>query len=192
MAIKSVQERQDAIESHFSQIMELLGLNLKDPSLKNTPKRVAKMYVQETCSSLFREPPVITMFPNKKERGQIVLVRDISINSICEHHFVPFIGKCAIAYIPGKKIAGLSKFNRVAQYFAEKPQVQERLGDEILNHLVEKLGTKDVAVLLEAKHFCVCTRGIKDPNSNTITSHLSGVFFESIPARQEFFNLLKI
>lgn len=182
----------DLIAEKFAEIMVLLNMNIKDASLKDTPKRVAKMYVTETCSALHTEPPVITTFPNKDgQYDQILVARDITLNSMCEHHFVPFIGKCHIAYKPGKRYAGLSKFNRTAQYFASKPQVQERLGTEILEHLKNILQTEDVAVIIDCKHFCVCTRGVKDPNSSTVTSHLGGIF-KKMEVRTELFNLINL
>ncbi len=187
-----VRPRVDVIAEHFSQIMKELNLDLSDSSLKDTPKRYAKMLVHETCSSLHSEPPNFTTFENKDgQYDQILLVRDISINSLCEHHFVPFTGKCHIAYKPEKLYAGLSKFNRTAQYFASKPQVQEKLGTEILQYLQERLQTVNVAVIIDCKHFCVCTRGVKDPNSSTVTSHLGGMFRET-EARNELFNLIKL
>lgn len=191
ICILTSQDKIVAIEKNFRSIMEILGLNLKDASLKDTPRRVAKMYVEEICSALHTEPPKFTVFPNKNKLNQIVLVKKITLNSMCEHHFVPFVGTAYVAYLPKNKYAGLSKFNRVVQYFGKKPQVQEKLGDEILKHLQDKLGTEDVAVILNCQHFCVCMRGVKDPSSTTITSHLGGIFFDAA-ARQELFNMINL
>ncbi len=165
------------IEYHFRKIMLALGLDLTNDSLKNTPLRVAKMYVNEAFSGLsILNEPAITLFENKYGNKEIILEKNIPIYSYCEHHFVPIIGKAHIAYIPKKKIAGLSKLNRVAQYFSKRPQVQERLTIEIAAFLKEKLQTEDVAVIIEAEHLCVASRGVRDVGSSTITGSYHGAF----------------
>lgn len=144
----------DTIANHFSAIMRELKLDLTDPSLRDTPQRYAKMMVNEICSANFTKPPKLTTFPVGEAADQMVIVRNISIHSLCEHHFLPFIGVCHIAYFPDKKLLGLSKFNRSAQYFGNKPQVQERLTNEIAHYLKSGLQTEDVAVVITAKHLC--------------------------------------
>ena len=180
----------DAIADKFKGIMIDLGLDLKDESLKDTPRRVAKMYVNELCSGL--DPmnfPKCTTFPNDENYDQMLVEKDIVINSMCEHHFVPFMGVCHIAYIPGDRILGLSKFHRVAKHFARRPQVQERLTHQIQKKLQEILETEDVAVVIEASHLCCVIRGVEDTKSTTVTSAIGGVFKKS-KVRHEFFNFV--
>jgi GTP cyclohydrolase IA len=172
-----VSEQIRLIEHHFRKIMMVLGLDLTDDSLKNTPLRVAKMYVNESFSGLNPlNEPSITLFDNKYQYEEIILEKNIPFYSCCEHHFVPIIGKAHVAYIPHKKIAGLSKLNRAVHYFAKRPQVQERLTLEIAKFLQEKLQTEDVAVVIEAEHLCIASRGIKDTGSSTITGSYFGRF----------------
>jgi GTP cyclohydrolase I len=187
---KQKDQKQKRIAKHFAGIMEELGLDLQDDSLKDTPNRVAKMYVHEIFSGLHSAPPKITTFKNKENYDQMLVMKDVTIYSCCEHHFVPIHGKAHIAYIPKDEVIGLSKLIRVAQYFAAKPQLQERLTQEIGNFLQECLGTQDVAVVIEAAHFCCSMRGARDPNSQTITSFLGGSF-KALDVRSEFFNHLK-
>jgi GTP cyclohydrolase I len=176
----------------FSAFMERMGLDLWDPSLKETPMRVAKMFVKETCSWLFNDPPKITSFPNEWDRAYdgMVLIKDIEVKSLCEHHFQPFIGKCHIAYIPGKTIIWLSKFSRIVRYRAKRPQVQERLTMDIFNHLKEILDTEDIAVLITAEHLCMKLRGVEEHQSSTTTAKLWGEFY-NMKVREEFYNLIK-
>ena len=179
------------IEQHFKAIMETLGLDLTDDSLKGTPRRVAKMYVKEIFSGLNpANKPVYTLFDNKYQYNEMLVERDITFHSNCEHHFVPIIGKAHVAYIPGQKVVGLSKINRIVQYFAKRPQVQERLTMQIANELREVLQTENVAVLLEADHACVITRGVGDVNSSTVTSKYYGKF-EDADIRKEFLQLIR-
>lgn len=179
-------EKIERIAYHFEKIMSTLGLNLKDDSLRDTPKRVAKMYVNELFSGLNPEnAPEISLFENKYGYHKMLVEKDITLYSQCEHHFVPIIGKAHVAYIPGKKVIGLSKLNRLVQYYAHRPQVQERLTLQISEALSEILGHDDVAVLIEADHLCVAARGIKDTNSTTITAEYTGKFKNDI-IRQEF------
>lgn len=184
--------RISTISHLFGEIMKVLNLDLQDPSLKETPRRVAKMYITELCAAQFNNPPKLTTFPvDETNEDQMVIVRDIAIHSLCEHHFLPFIGTCHIAYFPNDKILGLSKFNRTAQHFGNKPQVQERLTNEIANFLKSGLGTEDVAVVITAKHLCCAIRGVHDSNSDTLTSSLGGKFREQ-SVRSEFFNLINL
>lgn len=169
--------KKDKIAYHFAEIMDALGLDLTDDSLKETPKRVAKMYVEEIFSGLDpKNKPVVKLFENKYKYNQVLLEKDITFYSSCEHHFVPIIGKAHVAYIPNDKVVGLSKLNRIVQYFATRPQVQERLTMQIGYDLQELLQTKDVAVIIEAKHLCVSMRGVKDDTSSTTTVFFGGQF----------------
>ena len=157
--------------------MDVLGLDLNDDSLKGTPNRVAKMYIDEIFSGLNpANKPKIALFENKYQYNQMLVEKNISFYSNCEHHFVPIIGKAHVAYISSGKVIGLSKLNRIVQYFAKRPQVQERLTNQIANELKLILNTEDVAVIIDAKHLCVSSRGIKDDASATITSHYGGKF----------------
>ncbi len=181
----------ELIAKHFREIMHILGLDLNDDSLKGTPNRVAKMYVQEIFSGLNpANRPVAKLFENRYGYKQMLVERDITLYSSCEHHFVPIIGKAHVAYIPSGKVVGLSKLNRIVQFFAKRPQVQERLTMQIANELREVLHTDDVAVLIEADHLCVMSRGINDVNSSTITSEYSGLF-KADQYRNEFLAYIK-
>ncbi len=165
------------IEFHFTEIMHALGLNLHDDSLKDTPNRVAKMYVNETFSGLNpNNKPAISLFENSYGYNEMLIEKDITLYSTCEHHFVPIIGKVHVAYIPDKQVIGLSKINRLVQYFAKRPQVQERLTIQILDALKDILQHDNVAVVIEADHLCVASRGIKDTNSITNTACYAGQF----------------
>jgi GTP cyclohydrolase I len=178
----------ELIEKNFREIMNVLGLDLSDDSLKDTPKRVAKMYVKEFFSGLNPDNrPSITLFENKYKFNQMIVERDITLYSTCEHHFVPIIGKAHIGYFSSGKVIGLSKLNRIVQYYAKRPQVQERLTMQIAADLKEMLQTEDVAVLIDADHLCVSSRGIQDVNSSTVTSSYNGRFINP-ETRNEFFN----
>lgn len=172
--------KKQTIAYHFAEIMDVLGLDLTDDSLKETPNRVAKMYIEEIFSGLDpKNKPEIKLFENKYQYNQILLEKDITFYSSCEHHFVPIIGKAHVAYIPQEKVVGLSKLNRIVQYFSNRPQVQERLTQQIGNDLQNLLETKDVAVIIEAKHLCVSMRGVKDDTSSTTTVFFGGEFLKS-------------
>ncbi|RSK51441.1 GTP cyclohydrolase I FolE [Hymenobacter rigui] len=184
-------EKITAIAGHFHEIMLLLGLDLTDDSLSGTPRRVAKMYVQEWFKGLDpKHRPDVRLFENRYHYRNILVERDITVFSCCEHHFVPIIGKAHVAYLPGEHVVGLSKLNRVVQYFARRPQVQERLTRQIAEELKTTLGTEDVAVLIEADHLCVMSRGVNDTNSSTITAEYSGAFGRDETLRQEFLRML--
>jgi len=183
-------EKKEKIAFHFKVIMETLGLDLTDDSLQGTPKRVAKMYVEEIFSGLNpKNKPKIALFENKYKYDQMLVEKDILLYSNCEHHFLPIYGKAHIAYISNGKVIGLSKLNRIVNYFAKRPQVQERLSVQIGEELKSILNTEDVAVLIEAKHLCVSSRGIQDDQSSTVTSYYSGQF-KSDTKIQEFLNLI--
>jgi GTP cyclohydrolase I len=170
----------DLIQKHFEGIMHVLGLDLEDDSLKDTPKRVAKMYVKEIFSGLNpANRPRPTLFKNPFNYGQMLVERNISVYSNCEHHFVPIVGKAHVAYISNGQVIGLSKLNRIVQYCAQRPQIQERLTMQIANEIKEALGTEDVAVIVDAHHHCVSSRGIRDANSTTLTTEYCGRFKEA-------------
>ena len=176
----SKEEQIEVIKGHFQAIMETLGLDLNDDSLSGTPERVAKMYVNEICSGLHPEnEPEVSLFKNNYEYDGMLLEKDIELYSMCEHHFVPIIGKVHVAYFANKHVIGLSKINRIVRYYAKRPQVQERLTMEVFNHLKDALGTDSVAVIVDAKHLCVNMRGVEDSKSSTITSKFGGKFLDS-------------
>ena len=178
------------IEEHFREIMNVLGLDLTDDSLKGTPKRVAKMYVQEIFSGLNpKNKPQIALFENKYKYKEMLVEKDITFYSNCEHHFVPIFGKAHVAYISNGQVIGLSKINRVVQYFARRPQVQERLTIQIAEELKRVLNTEDVAVVIDAVHLCVSSRGVQDNDSKTVTSHFGGKFNDEA-SRREFFTYI--
>lgn len=184
-------EKVRKIAHHFREIMETLGLDLTDDSLKGTPARVAKMYVHEIFSGLDpKNKPEAALFENKFGFNQMLLEKNITLYSNCEHHFVPIIGKVHVAYIPSGKVIGLSKINRIVRYYAQRPQVQERLNMQIANELKTILGTEDVAVVIDAVHLCVSSRGIRDTNSSTTTSEFSGRFLEA-DTRKEFLTYIQ-
>ncbi len=169
----------DLIEEHFREIMTIMGLDLTDDSLKGSPRRVAKMYINEIFSGLNpANKPKPTLFDNKFGYNQMLVEKDITVQTYCEHHFVPILGKAHVAYISSGKVIGLSKLNRVVEYFSKRPQVQERLTIQIAEELKRVLETEDVAVIIDAKHLCVSTRGIRDINSSTVTASYSGKFAE--------------
>jgi len=180
------------IEFHFKEIMETLGLDLTDDSLKGTPHRVAKMYVKELFNGLDpSNKPKIALFENKYNYNQMLVEKGITFYSNCEHHFVPIFGKAHLAYISSGKVIGLSKLNRIVNYFAKRPQVQERLTIQIAKELQRVLDTEDVAVLIDAKHLCVASRGIKDNSSATVSSFYGGKFQEE-HTRNEFLKYLEL
>ncbi len=169
----------ELIENHFTEIMRVLGLNLNDDSLSGTPQGVAKMYVKEIFGGLNpANKPDATLFENKYQYAEMLIEKDITLYSFCEHHFLPIIGKVQVAYFPNRKVIGLSKINRLVQYYASRPQVQERLTEQIAKGLKEALQTNDIAVMIDAEHLCVRSRGIKDTNSTTHTASYSGKFKE--------------
>jgi GTP cyclohydrolase I len=183
-------EKIDRIEKHFREIMLTLGLDLNDDSLNGTPRRVAKMYVKEIFSGLNpANKPQIALFENKYKYQEMLVEKDITFYSNCEHHFVPIMGKAHVAYISNGSVIGLSKINRIVHYFAKRPQVQERLTVQIAEELKKVLGTNDVAVVIDAAHLCVSSRGVEDINSRTVTSHFNGAFTDE-NRKKEFFTYL--
>jgi GTP cyclohydrolase I len=182
--------KMELIEEKFTEIMNVLGLDLTDDSLKDSPKRVAKMFIKEIFSGLNPgNKPDITLFENKYHYKEMLVEKDITFYSYCEHHFVPIIGKAHVAYISNGYIIGLSKINRLVQYYARRPQVQERLTMQIAKALKEVLKTEDVAVVIDANHLCVASRGIQDISSTTVTSSYSGKFLAD-QKRNEFFTYI--
>ncbi|MGY6561963.1 MAG: GTP cyclohydrolase I FolE [Luteibaculaceae bacterium] len=186
----SDREKIALIESRFREIMDIMGLDLTDASLKGTPNRVAKMYINEIFSGLNpANKPKISLFPNTYGYRRMLVEKNITLHSYCEHHFVPILGVVHVAYIPNEHVIGLSKINRVVRFFAKRPQVQERLTNQIGEELKALLKTEHVAVIVDAEHLCVKTRGIEDVNSATVTTFYSGAF-EDDNTRKEFFKHL--
>jgi len=183
-------EKIAAIQEKFAEIMDILGLDLTDDSLKGTPKRVAKMYVKEIFNGLNpANKPQMALFENKYKYNEMLVEKNISFYSNCEHHFVPIMGKAHVAYISSGKVVGLSKLNRLVDYFAKRPQVQERLTMQIAKELQQDLGTDDVAVLIDAKHLCVASRGVEDDTSSTVTAFYGGKFKDD-KVKEEFLRYL--
>ena len=185
-------EKIEAIEQHFESIMNILGLDLTDDSLKGTPHRVAKMYIKEIFQGLNpANKPRMALFENKYKYNEMLVEKNISFYSNCEHHFVPIIGKAHVSYISNGQVIGLSKLNRLVQYYAKRPQVQERLTMQIGKDLQEILGTQDVAVVIDAKHLCVSSRGVEDDTSSTLTAFYGGAFKEE-ERKTEFLRYLEL
>ena len=184
-------EKKSKIAVLFEEIMDVLGLDLTDDSLKGTPERVAKMYIDEIFSGLNpKNKPKVALFDNKYQYNQMLVEKNISVYSMCEHHFVPIIGKAHVAYMANGKVIGLSKIHRLVKYYAKRPQVQERLTRQIAEALKNTLSIEDVAVTIDARHMCVECRGVEDVTSSTITSALSGQFLNE-PTRSEFLRFIK-
>lgn len=187
----SDEEKIERIEEHFEKIMQILGLDTEDESLQGTPHRVAKMYVKEVFSGLNpNKRPDARNFSNKYQYGDMVVEKNILVTSFCEHHFLPFIGKAHVAYISSGKVIGLSKINRLVDYFSRRPQVQERLTLQIADALQQALDTEDVAVWIDSKHLCVSTRGIKDQHSSTVTAEYRGSF-RKMDVQQRFIDYVR-
>jgi GTP cyclohydrolase I len=180
----------ELIAKHFKEIMHILGMDLRDDSLSGTPMRVAKMYIEEVFSGLNpKNKPEAKLFENKFGYDQMLVEKDITFYSHCEHHFVPIYGKAHVAYIANGQVIGLSKINRIVQYYAKRPQVQERLTVQIANELKKVLNTEDIGVVIDANHMCVSSRGVGDTNSKTGTAHFSGKFREE-NTKREFLNYI--
>lgn len=188
---KSDAEKMATIEKHFHIIMEEMGMDMTDDSLQGTPHRVAKMFIQEIFSGLNpANKPKISVFDNSYNYDKMLVEANISFNSTCEHHFLPIVGKAHIGYVSSGKVIGLSKLNRIVDYYSRRPQVQERLIMQIFNELKTVLETDNVIVVMEATHLCVSSRGIKDESSYTSTIQYGGIFDEK-ENRNDFFNLIK-
>ena len=185
-------EKIELIESYFEGIMMALGLDLSDDSLTETPKRVAKMYVNEIFWGLDYEAfPKCTTVDNKMHYNEMVVERNVNVQSNCEHHFVVIDGLATVAYVPKQKVLGLSKINRIVEYFSKRPQIQERLTEQIFHTLQFILETEDVAVMIDAQHYCVKSRGVEDTGSSTVTTRLGGGFKTDIAARAEFYQIAR-
>ena len=183
----------DKIEESFQTIMEVLGLDLSDDSLQDTPKRVAKMYVNEIFWGLDYEAfPKCTTVDNKMKYNEMVVERNVNVQSNCEHHFVIIDGLATVAYVPKDKVLGLSKINRIVEYFSKRPQIQERLTEQVFHALQYILETEDVAVLIDAQHYCVKSRGVEDTGSSTVTVRLGGGFKTDPAARNEFLSIARM
>lgn len=189
----SDEEKIKLIEKNFGEIMQTLGLDLTDDSLKGTPKRVAKMFVNEIFGGLRPDKmPKMSTFENKYRYNQMLVEKDITVYSTCEHHFLPIVGKAHIGYISSGRVIGLSKMNRIVDYFARRPQVQERLTMQIVKAMQHALGTENVACVIDAKHLCVNSRGIRDIDSSTVTAELGGVFSTDPTTRREFLHYIGV
>ncbi len=185
-------EKIEIIEKRVADILYTLGMDMTDDSLKGTPKRVAKMYVSEIFSGINpKNKPKASTFDNKYKYGEVLVEKNITLYSTCEHHLLPIVGKAHIAYISNGNVVGLSKMNRIVQYYAQRPQVQERLTIQIVRELQNVLNTKDVACVIDAKHLCVNQRGIKDISSSTVTCEFGGVF-KNESKKQEFLDYIKL
>lgn len=188
----SDEEKIDRIQADVYNIMETLGLDLTDDSLKGTPKRVAKMFVKEIFGGLHpNKKPSASTFDNKYKYGEMLVEKNITVYSTCEHHLLPIVGRAHIAYISKGKVVGLSKMNRIVDYFAKRPQVQERMTIQIVQELQKVLGTDDVACVVDAKHLCVNSRGIRDIESSTVTAEFGGQF-KNPSVRREFLDYIKL
>lgn len=189
----SDEEKMDKIAYHFGEIMNTMGLDLTDDSLRGTPDRVAKMYIKEIFNGLNPENlPEIKLFENKYNYKEMLVEKGVTVHSHCEHHFVPIIGHAHVAYISSGHVIGLSKINRIVRHFSKRPQVQERLTEQIAAELKRVLKTEDVAVIVDAKHMCVSMRGIEDSSGSTITSHYGGVFKTREQKRNEFLKYIEM
>ena len=185
-------EKIDLIKEDVKHILETLGMDLTDDSLKGTPLRVAKMFVNETFGGLHPDKkPKASVFENKYKYGEMLVEKNITVYSTCEHHLLPIVGRAHVAYISNGTVVGLSKMNRIVDYFAKRPQVQERMTMQIVKELQEVLGTEDVACVIDAKHLCVNSRGIRDIESSTVTSEFGGKFKEAA-TRREFLDYIKL
>jgi GTP cyclohydrolase I len=183
------EEKVLAISEHVRQMIEILGLDFTDPNLVETPERVAKLYVDMFRGLTEGAEPKVTFFPNDERYTAMVMEKDIPFYSMCSHHFVPFYGHAHVAYIPNEKICGLSKMPRIVEFYAHRPQLQERLTEQVAGFLADKLSPQGVMVVIEARHLCVEMRGVKKPGALTVTSAIRGIFFNR-PVREEFLDLL--
>ncbi|WP_281615742.1 GTP cyclohydrolase I FolE [Flammeovirga sp. SubArs3] len=189
---KTDKEKIEIIQDYFAGIMETLGLDLSDDSLKGTPYRFAKMYVKELFSGLDpKNKPSLSVFDNKYQYDKMLIEKDITFSSACEHHFLPIVGKAHIGYISSGKVIGISKINRIVEYYGKRPQVQERMTLQVYNELKEALKTEDIIVIVDAEHLCVSSRGVKDKTSSTVTLEYGGKF-NDIALRDEFIKLLDL
>jgi GTP cyclohydrolase I len=191
--VLSEEEKIEKIQEHVAAILDILGMDLTDDSLKGTPKRVAEAYVKEIFGGLNPEKrPSASTFENKYEYGEMLVEKNITLYSTCEHHLLPIIGKAHIAYISNGNVVGLSKMNRIVDYYAKRPQVQERLTLQVIEELQRILKTENVACIIDAKHLCVNSRGIRDVASSTVTAEYGGVFKTDETLRKEFLSYIQL
>jgi GTP cyclohydrolase I len=191
--VLSEDEKIEKIQEHVAAILDILGMDLTDDSLKGTPKRVAKAYVKEIFGGLNPDRrPSASTFENKYEYGEMLVEKNITLYSTCEHHLLPIIGKAHIAYISNGNVVGLSKMNRIVDYYAKRPQVQERLTLQVIEELQRILKTENVACIIDAKHLCVNSRGIRDVASSTVTAEYGGVFKTDETLRKEFLSYIQL
>ena len=189
---RSDEEKIKVIQKHIKAVLDTLGMDLTDDSLKGTPERVAKMFVKEIFAGLHPDKkPKASTFKNSYKYGEMLVEKNITLYSTCEHHLLPIVGKAHVAYISNGSVVGLSKMNRIVEYFAKRPQVQERLTLQIVQELQKVLGTKDVACVIDAKHLCVNSRGISDVASSTVTSEFGGAF-QTESKKREFLDYIQL
>ncbi|HAB32481.1 MAG TPA: GTP cyclohydrolase I FolE [Cryomorphaceae bacterium] len=189
----SEDEKISRIETHVRGIMDALGLDLQDDSLRGTPKRVAKMYVKEAFGGLDpAKKPILNTFENNYQYGEMLVEKNIVVYSTCEHHLLPIVGRAHVAYLSKDRVIGLSKMNRIVDFYAKRPQVQERLTRQITAALQQALGTDDVAVMIDAKHLCVNARGIRDIDSSTVTAEYGGRFAKEAALKQDFLSYVQL
>ncbi|MSS72145.1 MAG: GTP cyclohydrolase I FolE [Candidatus Latescibacteria bacterium] len=180
------------ISFHVKEMMKVLGLDLQDPNMKDTPRRVAKMYIEIFGGLENGNEPKITTFPNDEHYSNMVMVKDISFFSVCSHHLIPFFGRAHVAYIPEERIIGLSKLARIVEFYAKRPQLQERLTEQIIHFVEEKMHPQGSMVVVEGRHLCMEMRGVKKPGALTVTSAVRGLFKEDDKVREEFLKLLQL
>lgn len=188
---EKIQKAYTLLKQDVTNLLVHLGLDITDPAIIDTPKRVAKMMVLETCSGLFKEEPKMTVFPNTNQYNEMLVEKNIKVHSLCEHHLLPFIGVAHVAYIPDKELLGLSKLNRIVDYYARRPQLQERLTNDVGKHIQRILKHENVAVILSCTHLCTIVRGVKDENSKSVTSFLGGNFLKP-EVRAELLTLISL
>ena len=186
-----VENRIERISFHIEEVMKVLNLDLQDPNLKDTPRRVARMYLEIFGGLEEGNKPQITTFPNEEHYDNMVMVKDISFFSVCAHHLIPFFGRAHVAYIPKDHIIGLSKLARIVEFYARRPQIQERLTEQIIGFIEEKIAPQGSVVVLQARHLCMEMRGVKKPGALTVTSAVRGIFRDKM-AREEFLDLLHL
>lgn len=180
------QERKGKLEEKFKEVMEIMGLDLKDLSLKDTPSRIAKMYEYELFRGIYEPPPDIKVFPNNEKYNQMITIGPLNVKSTCEHHFAPFLGYCYVSYIPKDVLIGASKFSRILNWYMRRPQLQERLTQQIANYVQKKIHPQGVGVYIKAQHMCMVMRGVEETNSWMVTTALKDCYFDDNIAKSEF------
>lgn len=190
---EEIEEKKKELEKVFTNMMEVLDFDQEnDPNIKDTPKRMAKMYIDELFTGCYNEPPKITTFPNQKKYDEMIISGPIDVKSTCSHHIIPFVGSAYVAYIPGDKVIGLSKLARIVKFFMRRPQIQEELTEQIVNYLQELLNPKGIMVVIKAQHLCMTVRGVEEMNAWMFTSSVRGAFANNPETRKEFFDVCGI